>query len=52
MRRRRPTISLRTIQGREGSAGSIRLFDHQAEQANIAYTAYQLDGADFPAPGR
>ena len=30
-----------------GIAGSIRLFDDKGEpQADIAYTAYQLDGAD------
>jgi carboxypeptidase C (cathepsin A) len=32
------------------TAGSIRLFDDKGEpQADIAYTAYQLDGADAPA---
>lgn len=32
------------------TAGSIRLFDDKGEpQADIAYTAYQLDGADAPS---
>ena len=35
------------------TAGSIRLFDDKGEpQADIAYTAYQLDGADPRAAGR
>ena len=33
------------------TAGSIRLFDDKGEaQADIAYTSYQLDGADAPQP--
>ena len=35
------------------TAGSIRLFDDKGEpQADIAYTAYQLDGADPRDAGR
>ena len=35
------------------TAGSIRLFDDKGEpQADIAYTAYQLDGADPRERGR
>src|SRR3979490_2618345 len=53
IRRRRlpPTKKTRALPGRPlaftAAAGSIRLFDDKGEpQADIAYTAYQLDGSE------